>query len=237
MEILKSVKSGKWSFTPEEAWRSVPEESKDLVSKMICKADHRLSATEVIEHSWMQAAGDGVSPAPVPPQEPRGPGSPCEPSPRTKALKERGHAGAPNCAVDDGRSSQTSPPPPPGAGCVAGSPSNAVKAVRRAVAQEGNSTEKESGLSSSTRAVLNVIYKACDKAAAAAAPAAKAEKLVKQGQLICTPAVPQDGAVVGKASAQYRAAGTEQDAPRKETGVGTIMANLPEDCGGAVTCP
>lgn len=52
-EILRLVIKGKFDFDGEE-WEDVSKEAKDLIKKMICKPERRLSAQEVIEHKWVK---------------------------------------------------------------------------------------------------------------------------------------------------------------------------------------
>lgn len=44
---------GKYSFDGEE-WEHVSKEAKDLIKKMICKPERRLSAQEVLDHKWVK---------------------------------------------------------------------------------------------------------------------------------------------------------------------------------------
>lgn len=44
---------GKYSFDGEE-WEHVSKEAKDLIKKMICKPERRLTAQEVLEHKWVK---------------------------------------------------------------------------------------------------------------------------------------------------------------------------------------
>lgn len=52
-EILRLVIKGKFDFDGEE-WEDISKEAKDLIKKMICKPERRLSAQEVIEHKWVK---------------------------------------------------------------------------------------------------------------------------------------------------------------------------------------
>ena len=45
---------GTFDFEGEE-WEEVSKDAKDLIKKMICKPERRLSAQEVIEHKWVKA--------------------------------------------------------------------------------------------------------------------------------------------------------------------------------------
>mmetsp|Transcript_27788 Transcript_27788/g.61352 ORF Transcript_27788/g.61352 Transcript_27788/m.61352 type:complete len:771 (+) Transcript_27788:58-2370(+) len=220
MEILKSVKSAKWTFAPEDAWKDVPQDAKDLVSKMICKAEQRLSANEVIQHAWMEAAGDGVGPVqPAPPQEQKGS---TQASPKTRALKAAGSGGQQHAAalcepsINDAVRSISALARQAGA-TVAGSPTNAVKAARRSNTQEVGGTVGYT----SARAVLVAVYKACEESRLSRF-AAKPGRV--GGLATTTPGYP------------VRSAAT-CDAAISDNGVGTMMGNLTEDCGGAVTCP
>lgn len=52
-EILQLVVKGKYDFDGEE-WEAVSKEAKDLIKKMICKPERRLSAAEVLDHKWVK---------------------------------------------------------------------------------------------------------------------------------------------------------------------------------------
>lgn len=52
-EILKLVVKGKYDFDGEE-WENISKEAKDLIKKMICKPERRLTAQEVLEHKWVK---------------------------------------------------------------------------------------------------------------------------------------------------------------------------------------
>lgn len=51
-EILEQVKKGKLDFSGPE-WKSKSEKIFDLLKKMICAPEDRLSAVEVLQHEWM----------------------------------------------------------------------------------------------------------------------------------------------------------------------------------------
>jgi len=44
---------GKYDFDGEE-WDEVSKEAKDLIKKLICKPERRLSAAEALEHKWLK---------------------------------------------------------------------------------------------------------------------------------------------------------------------------------------
>lgn len=44
---------GKFDFDGEE-WEEVSKDAKDLIKKMICKPERRLSAQEVLDHKWVK---------------------------------------------------------------------------------------------------------------------------------------------------------------------------------------
>lgn len=52
-EILRLVIKGKFDFDGEE-WDDVSKEAKDLIKKMICKPERRLTAQEVLDHKWVK---------------------------------------------------------------------------------------------------------------------------------------------------------------------------------------
>ena len=53
-EILQMVVKGKFDFEGEE-WNDVSKEAKDLIKKLICKPEKRLSAEEAIQHKWIKS--------------------------------------------------------------------------------------------------------------------------------------------------------------------------------------
>ena len=57
-EILQLVVKGKFSFDGEE-WEDISKEAKDLIKKMICKPERRLTAAEVIQHKWVKMMTSG----------------------------------------------------------------------------------------------------------------------------------------------------------------------------------
>ena len=57
-EILRLVIKGKYDFDGEE-WADISKEAKDLIKKMICKPERRLSATEVLDHKWVKMMTKG----------------------------------------------------------------------------------------------------------------------------------------------------------------------------------
>ena len=52
-DILKSVSKKKYSF-PEEEWNNVSNEAKDLIKHMLCDADKRFNAENVLNHPWIE---------------------------------------------------------------------------------------------------------------------------------------------------------------------------------------
>lgn len=52
-EILASVQTGEYDFDGEE-WDEVSNEAKDLIKKLICKPERRLSAQEALNHKWVK---------------------------------------------------------------------------------------------------------------------------------------------------------------------------------------
>lgn len=58
-EILLAVKRGKYSFKGME-WKYVSEHAKDLIKKMLCPVDRRLSAQDVLNHPWFEKTSNDV---------------------------------------------------------------------------------------------------------------------------------------------------------------------------------
>jgi calcium-dependent protein kinase len=52
-EILRMVKRGEFDFDGEE-WEDVSNDAKDLIKKLICKPERRLSAGEALQHTWIR---------------------------------------------------------------------------------------------------------------------------------------------------------------------------------------
>ena len=49
------VAKGKFDFDGEE-WDDISKEAKDLIKKLICKPEKRLTAQEALEHKWFKKA-------------------------------------------------------------------------------------------------------------------------------------------------------------------------------------
>ena len=47
------VQKGKFDFDGEE-WDEITKEAKDLIKKLICKPEKRLTAQEALEHKWFR---------------------------------------------------------------------------------------------------------------------------------------------------------------------------------------
>lgn len=47
------VVKGKFDFEGDE-WNDVSKEAKDLIKKLICKPEKRLSADEALQHKWLK---------------------------------------------------------------------------------------------------------------------------------------------------------------------------------------
>jgi calcium-dependent protein kinase len=52
-EILEMVQRGKFDFDGEE-WDDISKDAKDLIKKLICKPEKRLTAQEALEHKWFK---------------------------------------------------------------------------------------------------------------------------------------------------------------------------------------
>ena len=49
------VAKGKYDFDGEE-WDDISKEAKDLIKKLICKPEKRLTASEALDHKWFRKA-------------------------------------------------------------------------------------------------------------------------------------------------------------------------------------
>ena len=47
------VKKGEFDFDGEE-WEEVSNDAKDLIKKLICKPERRLTAQEALQHNWIR---------------------------------------------------------------------------------------------------------------------------------------------------------------------------------------
>lgn len=52
-EILSMVMKGKFDFDGDE-WDEISKEAKDLIKKLICKPEKRLTASEALQHKWFK---------------------------------------------------------------------------------------------------------------------------------------------------------------------------------------
>ena len=52
IEIYKKISHKKFTF-PEKEWQNISENAKDLIKKMLCDENIRLSAKEVLQHNWL----------------------------------------------------------------------------------------------------------------------------------------------------------------------------------------
>ena len=53
-EILRAVLRGHYEFEGEE-WLEVSDAAKDLIRRLICKPERRLSSEEALKHEWIRA--------------------------------------------------------------------------------------------------------------------------------------------------------------------------------------
>ena len=54
-QILEMVQRGKFDFDGEE-WDEISKDAKDLIKKLICKPEKRLTAEEALAHKWFKKA-------------------------------------------------------------------------------------------------------------------------------------------------------------------------------------
>ena len=52
-DILKAITKKKFSF-PEEEWKSISDDAKDLIKHMICDPDKRYNAEMILNHPWIE---------------------------------------------------------------------------------------------------------------------------------------------------------------------------------------
>ena len=52
-EIFKAISRKKFSF-PEDEWKNISDDAKDLIKHMICDADKRYNADNVLNHQWVE---------------------------------------------------------------------------------------------------------------------------------------------------------------------------------------
>jgi len=65
-EIMKIIEKGKYSFTPASTWDNVTLDIKDFISNLLkFNPDHRFSATQALNHSWMNQNLDEKRPCEI----------------------------------------------------------------------------------------------------------------------------------------------------------------------------
>ncbi|MCQ2821526.1 MAG: protein kinase [archaeon] len=52
-EIMENVQKQKYDF-PDSEWKYISKEAKDLIKKMLCSPEERLTAEQVLEHEWIK---------------------------------------------------------------------------------------------------------------------------------------------------------------------------------------
>ena len=52
-EVFKAINRKKFSF-PEDEWKNISDDAKDLIKHMICDADKRYNADNVLNHQWVE---------------------------------------------------------------------------------------------------------------------------------------------------------------------------------------
>jgi calcium-dependent protein kinase len=57
-EIIRNVQRGKLIF--DEDWTNISQEAMDLIKKLVCKPERRLTAEEALAHKWFKKFGNGV---------------------------------------------------------------------------------------------------------------------------------------------------------------------------------
>ena len=50
--IYRAISKKKYNF-PDEQWKNISKEAKDLISHMMCDPDKRYTALQVLEHPWV----------------------------------------------------------------------------------------------------------------------------------------------------------------------------------------
>ncbi|OXB68550.1 hypothetical protein ASZ78_000487 [Callipepla squamata] len=61
-KLFESIQEGKYEF-PDKDWSHISSEAKDLISKLLVRdAKERLSAAQVLQHSWVQGVSSGFIP-------------------------------------------------------------------------------------------------------------------------------------------------------------------------------
>lgn len=61
--LFESIQEGKYEF-PEKDWAHISSSAKDLISKLLVRdAKNRLSASQVLQHPWVQGVGAPTFPS------------------------------------------------------------------------------------------------------------------------------------------------------------------------------
>lgn len=59
-EIMKNIQAQNFDF-PDEQWKNISEDAKELIRKMLTTSNKRLSAEEVLSHPWVKKLAPNAS--------------------------------------------------------------------------------------------------------------------------------------------------------------------------------